>query len=171
MGVRPAVLADAPAIASTHIRSWQAAYRGLLPAEMLDGLDSNLERRTEWWANVLADRAPDVVVAEVDDAVVGFANIARCRDNDHGLLHRVGEVVAIYLREEAWGLGLGRDLMIESERLMVDRGFTSGCLWVLESNRRARRFYELAGWQADGTEKSETMPGASLHEIRYVKLL
>ncbi len=171
MGVRPAVLADAPAIALAHIRAWQAAYRELLPADMLDGLDSNLERRTEWWAGVIADRAPDVVVAEREGAVVGFANIARCRDDDHGLLHRVGEVLSIYLREEAWGLGLGRDLMIESERLMVDRGFTSGCLWVLESNLRARRFYELAGWRADGTEKSETVPGASLHEVRYVKHL
>ena len=38
-------MADASAIAEAHIRSWQAAYRGWLPDEMLSGLDAHLERR------------------------------------------------------------------------------------------------------------------------------
>ncbi len=164
-------MADAPAIAEAHIRSWQAAYRGLLPDEMLAGLDAHMERRTSIWTDVITARDLDVIVIELAGAVVGFARVSLCRDEDHGLLHKVGEVQAIYLREEAWGLGAGRMLMAEAERRLAARGLTDGCLWVLDSNARARRFYEAAGWFTDGAEKAETMPGASLHEVRYVKAL
>jgi len=41
-------------------------------------------------------------------------------------------------------------------------------LWVLESNRRARRFYEIAGWIPDGDAKTENRPdGIQLREVRY----
>jgi hypothetical protein len=36
--IRPAVAEDATAVAQAHVRSWQAGYRGLLPANYLDAL-------------------------------------------------------------------------------------------------------------------------------------
>lgn len=36
--IRPAVAEDASAMARAHVRSWQAGYRGLLPADYLDAL-------------------------------------------------------------------------------------------------------------------------------------
>ena len=38
MDIRPARLEDVPEITVFHVRSWQAAYRGLLPQAYLDGL-------------------------------------------------------------------------------------------------------------------------------------
>jgi hypothetical protein len=38
MDIRPAGMEDVPEIAVAHVRSWQAAYRGLLPQAYLDGL-------------------------------------------------------------------------------------------------------------------------------------
>ena len=35
------------------------------------------------------------------------------------------------------------------------RRFDTVTLWVLETNRRARRFYEVAGWKHDGTVAGE----------------
>ncbi|MCG8924167.1 hypothetical protein [Lentzea sp. CC55] len=40
-------------------------------------------------------------------------------------------------------------------------------LWVFDENPRARRFYELLGFRADGHEKVETVDGKELKEIRY----
>jgi RimJ/RimL family protein N-acetyltransferase len=40
-------------------------------------------------------------------------------------------------------------------------------LWVLPGNARARRFYERAGWAADGTEKTSEAFGVSFDEVRY----
>jgi hypothetical protein len=39
ISVRPATLADADGIGLVHVGSWQAAYRGKMPQDHLDGLD------------------------------------------------------------------------------------------------------------------------------------
>ena len=46
------------------------------------------------------------------------------------------------------------------------RGLT---LWVLEQNRRARRFYTAAGFIPDGRRQEITLGGAGLREIRFAK--
>jgi hypothetical protein len=40
-------------------------------------------------------------------------------------------------------------------------------LWVLDTNERARRFYEARGWRADGTSKSDASRGSPVVEVRY----
>jgi hypothetical protein len=40
-------------------------------------------------------------------------------------------------------------------------------LWVLAGNARARRFYEIAGWVADGAERTSEVFGATVSEVRY----
>ncbi len=49
--------------------------------------------------------------------------------------------------------------------------YTHATLWVLEDNRRARRFYEAAGWHADGAAVEDTTGGASLNKLRYRRSL
>jgi RimJ/RimL family protein N-acetyltransferase len=51
------------------------------------------------------------------------------------------------------------------------RDFDEATLWVLEANRRARRFYEHAGWRRDGTNKFEEFLGVHSEETRYRKRL
>ena len=62
--VRAARVQDAPAMGRVHVRAWQAAYRGQMPDEYLDGLRA--EQRAEYWTGVL-ERGPGqttVLVAE-----------------------------------------------------------------------------------------------------------
>ena len=40
-------------------------------------------------------------------------------------------------------------------------------LRVLPANARARRFYEIAGWVADGTERTMEVLGVVVPEVRY----
>ena len=40
-------------------------------------------------------------------------------------------------------------------------------LWGLEGNARAGRFYEIAGWVADGTERTSEVFGVTVREVRY----
>ncbi len=40
-------------------------------------------------------------------------------------------------------------------------------LWVLETNERARRFYEVAGWKHDGTVTSERVDCEMRPTVRY----
>lgn len=44
-------------------------------------------------------------------------------------------------------------------------------LWVLESNERARSFYEKAGWIADGAVTEQRMDCENRPTVRYTAAL
>jgi GNAT superfamily N-acetyltransferase len=166
--VRSATTDDGAAIALVHVRSWQEAYRGQLPAELLDSL--SIEQRTRWWAEGwwsqnLARRR--LLVAEEANDVRGFAAIGPSRDDD--ATAPTGEVYAIYVDPGAWGQGLGRRLMKRALYELRAANFAEATLWVLESNRRARRFYEIGGWQDDGRRRIERLREGVL-EVGEVRL-
>jgi GNAT superfamily N-acetyltransferase len=167
MSTRLARASDARAIAAVHVRSWQAAYRGLIPQDYLDSLDPD-QRRAGWDRALSTADWPrrGVLVAEQADEVVGFASICPTRDDDLDPA-RVGEVTAIYLLSEAWGSGLGRQLMTDALAAITEAGFGEAALWVLDTNERARSFYEAGGWSADGAVKQDTRAGFTLNEVRY----
>ncbi|PZS29945.1 MAG: GNAT family N-acetyltransferase [Pseudonocardiales bacterium] len=167
MDVRRARVEDALAVAVVHVRSWQAAYRGLVPQDYLDGLD--VDRRRLAWERILA--ATDwpragTLVAEIDGEVIGFANICPTRDDDtdHDV---VGEVSSIYVVPERWATGAGRRLMAAAVRSLTDAGFSQATLWVLDANTRARRFYEAGTWRPDGATKQDETRGFPLNEVWY----
>ncbi len=165
--VRPARLGDVRRIAEVHVRSWQAAYRGLIPDDFLDAL--SVDARVEWRAARLAG-LPDrwaMLVVEEAGTVVGFADTAPCRDEDRDP-RTTGELLAMYLHPDYWQRGLGR-LLMEGvvDRLRAD-GFETATLWVLRENSRARRFYEAAGWRADGAQRTEPVGPVMADETRYV---
>lgn len=162
--VRTATPVDAPAIAQVHVRSWQSAYAGIVPADFLDALDTDV--RTEAWKQWLADGPADDVITWVADAgadLVGFATVGPARDNDARRAER--EIYSIYLAPDVWGSGVARELM----RTVVDASGTRTplSLWVLADNERARRFYRRHGFVPDGAEKKRSLGEADLVEVRY----
>ena len=52
--------------------------------------------------------------------------------------------------------------------LLRELEYERATLWVLRNNQRAIRFYERAGFAADGCTKIETLPGSiEITEMRY----
>ena len=49
-------------------------------------------------------------------------------------------------------------------------GYRSAVVWVLEENRRARRFYEKYGFSSEGVYQQIEI-GTKLWEMRYAKTL
>lgn len=159
---------DAPAIARVHVRTWQVAYRGQLPDAFLDGLASEVDQRTSFWQRSIAEatsRNWTLLVAEEGERVVGFTTFGP--SGDQPIDPNVGEVYAIYVDPDTWGKGYGRALFSAAVRGLVDAGFSEATLWVLGTNARARRFYEIAGWVADGGAKTEYRGDIALREVRY----
>ena len=149
--IRPAVPDDARAIAEVHVASWLAGYRGLMPDETLDALD--VDARAARWHKGLTDGTATALVAEDDAGIYGWATVGRSRDPDAG--DEVGELWGLYLHPRAWGRGLGRELHGAALDDLRAQGFTVATLWVLESNERARRFYERQGWRDEGSVKAD----------------
>ncbi|GIH59681.1 GNAT family N-acetyltransferase [Microbispora siamensis] len=171
MVIRRAEAADAEAIAAVHVRSWQAAYPGLMPQAYLDGLTP--ATRLPVWNRLLGESSPprtEVLVAEADGSVVGFAAFGPGRDDDVDPAS-VAEISAIYLPAEVWGAGVGRRLMAAALDSLAAAGYEQATLWVVDGNMRARRFYERGGWRPDGAVQRDESDGFPLTEVRYRRVL
>ena len=99
-------------------------------------------------------------------SIVGFGSLQGSRDANAP--EKAGELTTLYVLPEWWGRGCGRALMEAILERARGRCYLCVTLWVLDSNQRARRFYEKAGFAADGAKKTETVSeGVVLHEVRY----
>jgi ribosomal protein S18 acetylase RimI-like enzyme len=163
--IRPATPKDAQRLAEIHVSAWQAAYRGQLDDEYLDGL--KVDDRLEQHRRSLKEQRADwrTWLAEDGGRVVGFAVTGPSEDADAE--RTTAEVYAIYLEPERVGTGLGRDLFSHAVTDLRERGFDVITLWVLETNERARRFYEAAGWKPDGTITTERVDCEMRPTVRY----
>lgn len=91
---------------------------------------------------------------------------------DHGDMKAVencGEIVSIYFLPQYIRKGLGTLLTQAALAELKKMGYQSCCLWVLEENERARRFYEKMGFVPDGAYMEQEIGGKVLREVRYVQ--
>ncbi|HWH83739.1 MAG TPA: GNAT family N-acetyltransferase [Burkholderiaceae bacterium] len=174
MNIRPAGLDDARAVAEIHVRTWQAAYVGLVPEAYLASLA--VERyETMWRANI--ERAmPQLLVAESDSddsdagALLGWVAFGPSRGA--GAAADVAEIWAIYVGAAHWGRGVGRALWERARTTLLAQGFASIGLWAFPRNERAGRFYRSLGFAVEpDSAKQFELGGARLDEIRFARLL
>ncbi len=169
--IRRAQLRDAADIARVQVDSWQAAYLGLIPVSVLNNL--SVTARTTTWRRILTGNTTPgsrTWVLDCHGSILGFVSAGPTRDDDEHP-RRVGEVYAIYLSPTAWGHGLGAELLDVAQDDLAGRGFVTSTIWVLAGNPRARRFYELHGYERDGAQRPVLLGNTSLPEVRYRRRL
>lgn len=161
--IRTATIEDANQIATVHVSSWRTTYAGQMPQSLLDGL--SVPRREAQWRTVFHDSRHHILVAEDGGKIVGFSSFGPSRDNDSS--SSVGELYAIYLIEDAKGRGIGTALWERTCDFIKQLGYSEVTLWVLDTNSRARNFYDKVGFTLDGAAKREDIGGAEISEVRY----
>jgi GNAT superfamily N-acetyltransferase len=165
--VHPARPDDALPVAGVHVRSWQAAYRGLLPDEYLDGLRA--EERTARYTFGSTDPDVPYTMVAVDAGIVrGFATTGPCRDAE---APEVGELQALYVDPPSWGTGIGRILIEAARSRLGHQGFSTAVLWALMGNERARRFYRLDGWEEEDAFRHQVVWAVPVDETRFRRSL
>jgi ribosomal protein S18 acetylase RimI-like enzyme len=163
--VRRAGVQDAAAIALVNVRSWQAAYRGLVSDSVLDALSVE-EREVRWRERLERDEGTSfTLVAEHDAAVAGFCTVSvPSGDDDAGEL--TAEVGAIYVEPDLRREGLGSTLLTAAlDRLRAD-GWREATLWVFAENDVAREFYGRFGFAPDRAEKTHERTGQTVVRLR-----
>jgi len=155
--VRPASVDDARGIAEVHVQAWREAYVHQLPADVLAGL--RVEPRVERWAAIIEDDLTDVVVAELDGRIVGWATASGGREDDRPARR---ELEGIYVLAELYGTRAGQ--------LLLDAaiGTDDAYLWMLDDNPRAEAFYRRNGFARDGALKERPLAG---HPVRIARLV
>ena len=162
--IRKAEKSDALEFAACHISAWQSAYRGIIPDEFLAKLPDSLERRIEQFLEWFNSPNAFYYVPAYNGKIIGKLVLWDSRDEDKP---NTGEIGGIYLLEEYWNRGFGRQMMNFALNKLGTMGYKEIFLWVLEENTRARQFYEKCGFATDGAKKEITI-GKPLVEIRYV---
>lgn len=159
--VRDGLSDEAAEVLRVKNASWQAAYRGLLPDDYLDGLTVT-PATLEGWRRMMAAHDRGVVVGESGQQIVGLSAFGPAAQGEAG-----GEIYAIYVLPEHWSTGLGRALMARSLERLRELGHTEVGLWVFAGNPRARRFYERAGFTLSGRQETAEGPGFAEPEVHY----
>ena len=188
--LREARRGDELSVAEVHVRSWQEAYDGLMPAEFLAALDPRDRVGRYRFEDEEGPATLLAVIAEGGDGgdpsltnsgevrsgsppspgerIAGFVSFGESRDQD---TRGRGEVYALYVDPESYGGGIGRMLMAEARRRLVADGFPEAILWVLQGNDRARGFYERERWLPDGTSRVEQPYGIVSNVDRFRRKL
>jgi ribosomal protein S18 acetylase RimI-like enzyme len=164
--IRPPKEEDARPIAELHVRSWQVAYRGLVPDRYLQALADNLQRRVDFVDKVIRTESCVLRVAERDGVVVGWSSFGVSRDEDAA--SATGELYSLYLDPEVWSSGVGRDLWLASRQALEADGYRLVTLWALDGNQRAERFYRAAGFNPEAhSSRTFEEGGTPLPLTRY----
>jgi GNAT superfamily N-acetyltransferase len=190
--IRAASTADAAQVAAVQREAWFAAYEGIIPREIIDrvtapdgGARVRQTFRTRPWQHMIVAVAanrenPDPARASAVPGIVGYASFGPETDvlgapwphplTADGEDGSVAELYALYVRPAWWSTGTGRALMDRVLAGTSGAGYLSVTLWVLRDNRRARRFYERAGFAPDGASNVLDRLGG-VTEVRYRRAL
>ncbi|MFN8443444.1 MAG: GNAT family N-acetyltransferase [Caldilineaceae bacterium] len=168
MNIRPAQLKDAPAMARVMVDTYLTAHHGQIPEAAWQ------KRKDEWgyaeseagWRRSISAIADDgeqmcICVAVNDrDEVVGVV-VGHPTETP-----QVGELSALYVRPEAQGQGIGRQLVQAAAAHLAAMGCTELHIATLAANAPARRFYEAIGGTVVG-EREFDEEGVLLPEVVY----
>lgn len=164
MRIREAKVTDAGSIARVHIDTWRSAYAGIVPAAYLERL--SYQARETSWVDILTAHQPSTgnwVAATDAGQVVGFAGSGPERDGNP--TYR-GELYAIYLFPAYQRRGVGRRLVAAVAQHLIQEGFPSMLVWVLQDNHPGCRFYASLGGEKVG-QQSIAIGGVDLVEVSY----
>ena len=157
---------DAAGIGRVRIDAWRAAYRGIVPDEVLANLDYTAEaerhrqrfHETKGQANLFL-----YVAVDTAENVVGFGVGGTERD---GLAGYPGELYALYVHPDWQSRGVGRALAAAVFADLHAAGLEPLVIWALKENTRAGAFYRRLGGEVVA-EKTVVIGGKSLVEVGF----
>lgn len=152
MIIRQAHPEDALQIGEVHSKAWKQAYRNVFPREFIEA--DSPEKRTAEFLNSLPDPQGSYLLMTENKQILGIARLLRHSGET--------ELLSLYLPEEYRGRGYGRQLLDHLKSGQDSRII----LWVLETNRRARAFYEKNGFVPTGRSRT-IRRGADFIQLEY----
>lgn len=171
--VRAATAADAARVVEIRVKSWQHAYRDILPSGRLSELRPS-GGAVARWAELAAASPPTrlFVAVDGDDQPVAFCLVGDAReDSDRHPSLPTGELWALYADPAVLGTGAGTALHAAGMDHLAQHGFARAVLWVLADNDAGQRFYRSHGWRPDGGSADFEWGGVSVIEVRYARSL
>jgi ribosomal protein S18 acetylase RimI-like enzyme len=191
--IRPASVADEPAITQIRQETWLTAYAQIIDPVIIErataprGGASAAPRSDR--TSLVAEAPPAAAIADAR-VIVGYAsygperNVASAASvgsggpagsgaqpgalTPAGLAGETGELYTLYVAPAHWSTGAGRALTDAALDGLRAAGYRRVVLWTLTGNARARRFYVKAGFAPDGATNILAGLG-DVEELRYAR--
>lgn len=165
--IRKAEITDSKGIATVKVKSWQKTYRGLIPDSFLDSMSiQDYKEKIEKQLKENTEGKYHNLVFIEDSQIVGILTVGCNTDGD--LPKEYGQLYSIYLLPGYEGMGIGSKLLVEGLSLLRTDGYKKATLWVLDTNTKARSWYEHKGWEVEGKTNVDKRDTFDLNEVRYI---
>lgn len=154
--IRLAIPADAPHMAEIHSRSWEAAYKDIIPIEYINEKNAT---RPALFKRIITDENTTQYVILADNKIVGIMCVAPPQKenitilNDCGIDDSFYELHGIYLHPDYYRKGIGTKAMEFAFNKARSNGKTNMIVWVFAENTNSIKFYEKCDFTADGATK------------------
>ena len=154
-------------IATLHVASWRASYRGILTDDYLD-YQVEADRLHHWQAHVpeLKSGLGEIYMATLESAPVGFVCIEIDPEQDLGAY-----VDNLHVLPQAQGQGIGTLLLTAAGCWAQKHGASKLHLHVYEDNLPARQFYARDGWHTVAREIYDLPGGGQAAALTLTKKL
>lgn len=164
--IRPANQNDAMRISEIMVYGWRFAYQNIIDEKFLYK-NMAVVKRYNALIEILGSEHHYYVYedGEIVKAVFLIGESREAEDNVNQTL----ELIALYVEPAFKNIGIGSIIMRECEKVARTKNKKMIKLWVLEDNKRARKFYEKHGFKSTHTVKRLEQLG--VNEVRYMKSL
>lgn len=154
---------DSKSASFIYAMSWKQAFRGIFSEKLLESI------HTGFWIDTFnhnhKTKRFDIAIISDNGKDFGACGYGYSRDYNS---QDYGEITSIYLLEEYWGKEYGKLLVEFMINQLKEKGCSKIHLWVIEENKRARRFYEKCGLVPSGNKKQLEFKGEVVNELEYV---
>lgn len=140
--IRPATPADAEATAAIY------NHEVLGSTVTFDMVTRTVEQQAEWLS--ARSGALEVVVAELDGTVAGFASLSPFRERP---AYRTTVENSVYVHRDYRGKGVGRALMAEIVEIAEARGFHTVIAHIVADHEASIRLHRSLGFELVGIER------------------
>lgn len=161
--IRDADPEDAAKIASVQIKTWRAAYAGILPQEYINTYTK--QPRTIMWARILERLGDDdvVLVSENEDQdIVGYVSGGPIRSVVPG---HAAEISSLYVLPGFQQEGHGRRLFMAASNRLARSGMEGLAVWVLKENPATGFYKRLGGTLV--SSRTDREAGIDFDEVAY----
>ncbi len=156
MQIVEASIMDADLVGYIHSTAWKQAYNEMFPIEYLE--EDTPQTRTNEFLEACNNNGINYYIIFEDEIAVGIVKVIF-------EVNKVCEISSLYILEEYRNRGYGRQVIAYMSDVLCQQYI---CLWVLEDNVKARRFYENNGFVLTGKIR-EIKRGKSCRQLQYMK--
>lgn len=165
--VRKALASDAVEMAYTKMNAFKESYKEVFPSEYIEK-STYFEEMYYSYQKAIIKSKDMLFVVIYNNIMVGMFTVKECEDSDYKGI--ASELCDMYFLPAYWNKGYGKRTFRYVRKAVKSIKHEYTVVWVPKMNTRAKYFFEVCGFVADGKEREvKASDTFSYDEIRMVR--